>query len=328
MKLIALHGHSRAITRVKYNRDGDLLFSTAKDTSPTVWSAETGERLGTYEGHQGAVWDIDTNFTSTLVATAGADQCTKLWNLLTGECVATIPHKTPVRVVQFSHGDAMLLTVGDTSFGSKAAIHIFNLPDTTPEGIKQAKTEYNPWFVYETTEKITSALWGPTNDFIYFASDDGSIVKLDVHTKKELFVGMQHRDEVRRIAFDKEYTTLLSVSLDKTGRLWDAKDLKPLKVYDSDKPLNDGCISPLMNQVILGGGQDARDVALSAFRGNKFETRFFHKVYAEELGAIASHFGPVNSLAFAPDGRAFVSGGEDGLVKIHKFDEDYFAVKD
>jgi len=29
-----LQGHSRAITQVKYNREGDLIFSAAKDSSP------------------------------------------------------------------------------------------------------------------------------------------------------------------------------------------------------------------------------------------------------------------------------------------------------
>jgi len=29
---ILLQGHERSITQIKYNRDGDLLFSVAKDT--------------------------------------------------------------------------------------------------------------------------------------------------------------------------------------------------------------------------------------------------------------------------------------------------------
>lgn len=54
-----LHGHERAITQIKYNKDGDLLFSVAKDVKPTVWFSANGERLGTYNGHSGAVWCID-----------------------------------------------------------------------------------------------------------------------------------------------------------------------------------------------------------------------------------------------------------------------------
>ena len=34
-------------------KKGDLLFTTSKDKFPTVWLAETGERLGTFVGHTG-----------------------------------------------------------------------------------------------------------------------------------------------------------------------------------------------------------------------------------------------------------------------------------
>jgi translation initiation factor 3 subunit I len=54
-----MKGHERPLTFLKYNRDGDLLFSCAKDHNPTVWFADNGERLGTYRGHNGAVWCCD-----------------------------------------------------------------------------------------------------------------------------------------------------------------------------------------------------------------------------------------------------------------------------
>ena len=58
---LMLYGHERSITQIRYNREGDLLFSVAKDKKPTVWFSENGERLGTYNGHNGAVWCIDVN---------------------------------------------------------------------------------------------------------------------------------------------------------------------------------------------------------------------------------------------------------------------------
>lgn len=54
MKPILMKGHERPLTFLKYNRDGDLLFSCAKDQDPTVWFADKGERLETYRGHNGA----------------------------------------------------------------------------------------------------------------------------------------------------------------------------------------------------------------------------------------------------------------------------------
>jgi WD40 repeat protein len=61
MRPILMKGHERPLTFLKYNREGDLLFSCAKDHTPTVWYADDGERLGTYRGHNGAVWCCDVS---------------------------------------------------------------------------------------------------------------------------------------------------------------------------------------------------------------------------------------------------------------------------
>ena len=42
-------------------------------------------RIGTYNGHQGAVWDMDCNKSSSRLLTASADATCKLWNTETGE---------------------------------------------------------------------------------------------------------------------------------------------------------------------------------------------------------------------------------------------------
>ena len=59
-------GHERSLTQIKFNTDGDLLFSASKDHIINVWYAHNGERLGTYDGHNGTVWtiDVDCEFTS------------------------------------------------------------------------------------------------------------------------------------------------------------------------------------------------------------------------------------------------------------------------
>eukprot|EP01006_Ploeotia_vitrea_P050573 TRINITY_DN67475_c6_g2_i1.p1 TRINITY_DN67475_c6_g2~~TRINITY_DN67475_c6_g2_i1.p1 ORF type:complete len:335 (+),score=42.64 TRINITY_DN67475_c6_g2_i1:59-1063(+) len=323
---VALHGHTRALTRVKFNREGDLLFSCAKDTSPTVWDSETGERLGTYEGHQGAVWDLDVNFCSTLFATAGAEGHAKIWDLRTGDCVTTINIGVPVRSVGLSHGDSMLLCVTDNSYGKTPALRVYNLPGDCPGKIKDAKTEYNPYIYHENPEKITCAAWGPTNDTIYFSSEDGYMVIYNAKDDMEAKAAPVHRMEIRRFTFDRDYCTLLTGSMDQCGKLVDATTLKTMKTYETDKQVNDAVISNVSPHVVLGGGQDAQSVTNVSHRQNKFESRFFHKVYAEELGSVSTHFGPVNALSWHPGGRGFASGGEDGFVKMCFFDEEYLEL--
>lgn len=61
MRPILLQGHTRSLTKVKYNVHGDLLFSVSKDNQPCVWYSDNGERLGTFKGHGGAIWDLDVS---------------------------------------------------------------------------------------------------------------------------------------------------------------------------------------------------------------------------------------------------------------------------
>ena len=41
-------------------------------------------------------------------------------------------------------------------------------------------------------------------------------------------------------------------------------------------------------------------------RIRKLDARFFHMVFEEEIGRVKGHFGPINSVAFHPDGKRVV----------------------
>jgi translation initiation factor 3 subunit I len=47
----------------------------------------------------------------------------------------------------------------------------------------------------------------------------------------------------------------------------------------------------------------------------------------EEFARVKGHFGPINSLAFNPSGTQYCSGAEDGFLRVHNFDQDYFNYK-
>jgi WD40 repeat protein len=81
---LILQGHDRAITQVKYNREGDLIFSAAKDNKPSAWYSSNGERLGTFDGHTGAVWCIDVDWKTSRFLSGGGDMTVRLWDVETG----------------------------------------------------------------------------------------------------------------------------------------------------------------------------------------------------------------------------------------------------
>lgn len=41
--------------------------------------------------------------------------------------------------------------------------------------------------------------------------------------------------------------------------------------------------------MILGGGQDAMSVTTTSQRAGKFESRFWHKIFEEEVGRVKGH---------------------------------------
>jgi translation initiation factor 3 subunit I len=108
------------------------------------------------------------------------------------------------------------------------------------------------------------------------------------------------------------------------SQLITADELNVLKSYSTDTPLNSAALTPVKDYVILGGGQAAMDVTTTSARQGKFEARFFHKIFEEEIGRVRGHFGPLNYVAVDPQGKSYASGGEDGYVRLHHFDRGYF----
>lgn len=80
-----------------------------------------------------------------------------------------------------------------------------------------------------------------------------------------------------------------------------------MKIYTTETPVNSAVITPerpyvsvtrlpldrssysVSSQIILGGGQDAMNVTTTSQRAGKFESRFFHKLFEEEVGRVKGH---------------------------------------
>eukprot|EP00245_Coleochaete_scutata_P011052 TRINITY_DN4026_c0_g1_i1.p1 TRINITY_DN4026_c0_g1~~TRINITY_DN4026_c0_g1_i1.p1 ORF type:complete len:327 (-),score=47.96 TRINITY_DN4026_c0_g1_i1:850-1830(-) len=325
MRPILLKGHERPLTYLKYNRDGDLIFTCAKDHNPNVWYGDSGERLGNYKGHNGAVWTCDVTRDSAKLITGSADQTAKLWDVETGTCLHTFEYQMPARAVAFGEGDKDLVVTTDPFMGSPSAIYIYHLEERLPK----SSSDYD--------NKLTGpqgrthrVIWGPLNRTIISGGEDSIIRMWDVSKGtviKDVDTESGHQKAITSIAPSADNSHFLTGSQDKTSKLWDSRTLDHLKTYVTERPVNAVAISPLLDHVVIGGGQHASEVTTTSSRAGKFEAKFFHKIYEEEIGGVRGHFGPINALTFSPDGRSFASGGEDGYVRVHHFDSDYFNMK-
>ena len=96
----------------------------------------------------------------------------------------------------------------------------------------------------------------------------------------------------------------------KVHQIISARTLELLKTYVTDTSLNTAAITPKKDFVILGGGQAAENVTTTSSRQGKFEARFYHRIFEDEIGRVKGHFGPLNTIAVDPMGREYASGGE------------------
>ncbi|XP_077991124.1 eukaryotic translation initiation factor 3 subunit I-like [Glandiceps talaboti] len=319
MKPILLHGHERSITQIKYNREGDLLFSSAKDHQPNVWYSLNGERLGSFVGHTGAVWTIDVSWDSTRVVTGAADNSCRLWDCQTGKQLAKIDTKTAVRTCGFTYSGQELFFTTDKQMGYECEMFFYDIRD--PRQMSNGEAYLT---VPMDMPKVTSAIWGPLDEYLITGHEDGALCHWDAKSGERILSVKEHARNINDIQSSKDLGMLITASKDNTSKLFDTATLKHMKTYKTERNVNSAAISPIRNHVVVGGGQEAMEVTTTSTRVGKFDARFFHLVFEDEFGRVKGHFGPINSVAFHPDGKSYSSGGEDGYIRVHNFDPQYF----
>lgn len=320
MRPILVSGHERSLTQVKYNSDGDLIFTTSKDHIICAWFSANGERLGTYKGHQGALWTVSVSPDSSLLASGAADNTMRLWDTRTGKNLHTWEFPTAIKRVEFSEDGRRLLGVTEKRMGYLGTIVVV---DVIPSVDAEQSDERTLEITLEES-KATVAGFSYLGDYIIAGHEDGSISQWDARTGSKLYSLQVHQDTITDLQWSPDRTYFITSSKDKTAKLHSTVTLETKKTYTTDTPLNSAAIMPNRDFVLLGGGQAAMDVTTTAARQGKFESRIYHKIFEEEIGRVRGHFGPLNTVAVHPKGEGYCSGGEDGYVRIHHFDTPYF----
>lgn len=93
---------------------------------------DTGDWIGTFEGHKGAVWGVALNADATRAASGAADFTGKVWDAITGEELHSFQHNHIVKSVDFSNDSAFLATGSNEKL-----VRIYDLNKTEASKEKQ-----------------------------------------------------------------------------------------------------------------------------------------------------------------------------------------------
>lgn len=251
----------------------------------------------------------------------------RLWNIKTGECVKVWEFPTAVKRVEFSPDGSQLLAVTEKRMGYLGTIVVFDVQYGDGEGNNLDEQTNEPSLKITCEDsKATVAGWSYLSKYIIAGHEDGSVSQYDAKSGEQLENVQAHELDlqINDIQFSADRTYFITASRDKTAKILSSRNLAVLKSFTTDTPLNTAAITPKKDYVILGGGQAAMEVTTTSARQGKFEARFYHKIFEDEIGRVRGHFGPLNTIAVHPAGTAYASGGEDGYVRVHHFDKSYF----
>lgn len=110
MRPALLRGHTKPITVVKFNFDGDLLFTGSGEKVVNLWYANSGERIGSFEP-KAAVRTLDVTNNSDILIVGTNVGTLEFFKIDGGQLLGHYSIDARFKTIQLSYGDKKLLAV-------------------------------------------------------------------------------------------------------------------------------------------------------------------------------------------------------------------------
>ena len=288
----------------------------------------SGDWIGTFVGHKGAVWSCQLDPTGSLAATASGDYSVKVWDGITGkELHHFAHHQHIVKSCEWSPNSLRLVTGG-----REGVVRIYDMthPHNDPWEIVHTDASENQKVVV-----VTKCGW-LSDTCVVTGGDDGKIRFWDVphgggggsgggaaqsspspppsNLKTAPPTHVLETDEGAEIRDFELKTTnsgqqILTVAAGTKVYFFDLQTYERLHAYTMPihfRAEGGASLHPSGSTFVAGGS----DLWVRVYD--------FHT--GRELECLKGHHGPIRCLRYAPDGRTFASGSEDGTIRLWKSD--------
>ena len=251
----------------------------------------------------------------------------KIWDTHTGECLHTLQHNHIVRSVAFVPGPVPNLVA---TGGFEKKLRVFDMgaggpaSSASPTGPDAANVGSSSVSNYEIGPgvhggTIKSILWGPDSNIITTAADDKKIRWWDVRQSQPiaeyLLDGPLGSCELNAVPGSRSnQSSILSVSAGKSAYFFSGSTPGHLLTsFGTAHEIASVAVNYEQGKFVTGGSSDTW-------------VRVYDLNDGKELTLHKGHHGPVWSTNFAPDGKLYATGSEDGTIKLWKFCSDPYGL--
>lgn len=310
---VSVKCHERPITEVRFNRDGDLIFTAGKDSCATLLRTD-GAAVGEYRRHEGSIFSIAVDRESSCLVTGSADQSIVLWDVCTGGVRTHVSTNCVVKGLDFFEDGRQCVTCNDDSMNKIPSIGIFDL---RTRGVEK---------VFTPTSTPTRVLLDSSERFVVYSDSDGYVSKVDIRNSKGVQNTKVHSSKINNIRPSRCRSFFVTASSDSQSKIVDFADLSVQKTFSCEEPVNCAVVFNTNDKAACVGGINARDVTTTKGKSS-FDASFFDVVTEEKIGSYSTHFGTINAVDVHPGGRMYCSGGEEGTLSILQFGQDFFKAR-
>ncbi|MHA1772107.1 MAG: WD40 repeat domain-containing protein [Candidatus Thorarchaeota archaeon] len=281
----ASHG-SEITRRFAMNRVGRMIAAAMQDRSIRFFDVENGDE----------VQKIQDDFLCTsiafsprgdIVVTGGVDRLIKIWDIKTGERLATLEgHSYPILSLSFSpDGDKFVSGSGDTT------LMVWDVDNLQRLHHLKGHSLY-----------VVGCEWDPSGNRIISAGVDGVIGVWDPSSGEKIDWIQEHRTAVHSIHFSSDGSLLASGSSDLSIVIWDATGKSLAK-----------------QKKLLGHSAEVRTVAFSSdskylASGSSDKDLFIWKLDDYTRAGESTTFSEVDGLEWLPNTHSFITADGTGAI--------------
>ncbi|MFO0951274.1 MAG: c-type cytochrome domain-containing protein [Isosphaeraceae bacterium] len=298
LEIVTLGGHKDIVQSVRYSPDGRRLAAGSYQIV-TVWNAPKGGLEATMAGHTDKVTAVARSFEPGWFASASLDRTIRTWNDATGKPIHTYTTPSPI-LSMGATVELALVAVGCQD----GAIRCFDVSNGGQ--IKEIATLKGHKGPVESVAVFSKGAKGQYG--ILSASSDGSVKVWEFPSRAgekpaEPKTLEGPKGPMHAAAVSADGAVLAAAGDDGKVYLWNAADLKPLRVIEAHS-------APVL---ALAFGHDVGQI----LTGSADKTA---KLYDYATGTLKhtlkTHTGAVNAVGFSLKDQEIFTGGAEGGVKV------------